>query len=67
VEIFWLEQVQSLVQLAILPIAESFHLLRIRVYVMPAILAQGVKLLGVTVHRIRPLPKGQQLPHLFIH
>jgi hypothetical protein len=50
-----------------LPIAESFHLLRIRVYVMPAILAQGVKLLGVTVHRIRPLPKGQQLPHLFIH
>jgi hypothetical protein len=26
---------------------------------MPTILAQVVKLLGVTVHRIRPLPEGQ--------
>jgi hypothetical protein len=30
-------------------------------------LAQAIKLLGVTVQRIGPLPKGQQLPHLSIH
>jgi hypothetical protein len=34
---------------------------------MPTILAQAVKLLGVMLHRVGPLPKGQQLPHLPIH
>jgi hypothetical protein len=34
---------------------------------MSTILAQAVELLGVTVHRIRSMPEGQQLSHLSIH
>jgi hypothetical protein len=57
-EILGLEQVKSLIQLAIYPITEPFHLLCIDIYVMPTVLAKAVELLGVTVHRIRSLPEG---------
>jgi hypothetical protein len=46
---------------------EPFHFVCISIYVMPTILAKVVELLGVTVHRVRSLPEGQQLPHLSIH
>jgi hypothetical protein len=57
-EILGLEQVKSLIQLAIQPIMEPFHLLCISIYVMRTVLAKAVDLLGVMVHRIRSLPEG---------
>jgi hypothetical protein len=66
-EVCGLEQVQTLIQLAIKSITEPFHLLRIGINVMPAILAQAIELLSIVIHCVRSLSEGQQLPHLPIH
>jgi hypothetical protein len=49
-EVCGLEQIQTLIQLAIKPVTEPFHLLCISINVMPTILAQAIKLLSIAVH-----------------
>jgi hypothetical protein len=58
-EVCWLEQVQTLVQLAIQPVTEPLHVLNLGINVMPTILAQTVKLLSIAIHRLRSLSEGQ--------
>jgi hypothetical protein len=66
-EVCGLEQVQMLVQFAIKPVTEPFHLLCISINVMPVILAQAIELLSIAIHCVRSLSEGQQLPLLPIH
>jgi hypothetical protein len=66
-EVCGLEQVQTLIQLAIKPVTEPLHLLCISINVIPAILAQAIELLSIAIHCVRSLSEGQQLPHLPIH
>jgi hypothetical protein len=49
-EVCGLEQIQTLVLLAIKPITKPLQLLGISINVMPTILAQAIELLSIAVH-----------------